>query len=141
LSSPFLNGDLDMQNMVYVEAAVTLNDIVNEYMREFGLMPRPRGPGVQQTKAEKRGEDLMHASYIEEPDYDSVIKACRKTVMKLEDFENEVVTSDLSEQRDRRRKVEEIISIMHISRTYPENAIKRLKRLRPVMEKVSGTAQ
>ena len=129
-----------MGNMVYVTAAVTLNDILNEYMKEFGLLPRPRGPGVQQTKAEKRGEDLMYASYIEDPDYDSVIKACRKTVMKLEDFENEVVTSDLSEQRERRRKVEQIISIMHISRTYPDNAIKRLRELRPKMEKINGTA-
>jgi ferritin len=128
-----------MNQMVFTEASITLNDIVFDYMKEFGLLPRVRELYEPKTKAEKRGEDLIESSYIEEPDYGSVIKACRKTVMKLEDFENEVVTSDLSEQRDRRRKIEEIISIMHISRTYPENAIKRLKRLRPQTEKASGT--
>ena len=124
-----------MQDLLYVEATITLNDIVHEYMKEFGLLPQVREVGVPASRAEKRGEELMKVSYIDEPNLDSVIKACRKTVSKLEDFENEIVTSDLSEQRERRRKIEQIISIMHISRTFPEKAIKRLKGLRPKMEK------
>lgn len=124
--------------MVNTEASITLNDLVIGYIKEFGLSPnvREKDEPVKKTPSEKRGEMLVHASFIEEPDYTSVIRAVRRTVSVLEDFENEVVTGDLSEQREWRRKIEQIASIMHVSRTYPENAIKRLKRLRPVTEKV-----
>ena len=125
--------------MVNTEATITLNDLVAGYLKEFGLGPKVREEDepIVKTSAEKRGEMLVHASFIDEPDYTSVIRAARRTVSVLEDFENEVVTSDLSEQRNWRRKIEQIISIMHISRTYPQDAIKRLKRLRPVMKKAA----
>jgi len=123
------------QSIVLMEATITLQELVNEYINEFGLGPRPRMVGVPPSNAEKQGDILMSVSIVDDMDRDSVVRACIKTVSAMNDFENEFVISDLSSRRDRRRKIEQIKSILHISRTYPENAIKRLKGLRPKYEK------
>ena len=49
----------------------------------------------------------------------------------MRDIEQDLVSHDLSKYINRRKKVEQLGSIMHISRAYPDNAMKRLKALKP----------
>jgi len=62
------------------------------------------------------------------------VSAVYKTTSIMRGIEQELVSYDLSKYIKRRKTVEQINSIMHISRAYPDNAIKRLKELRPKIE-------
>lgn len=119
------------QTLVGVEAVVVLNDLVMDYLDEFNMRPRSKEVGIPQTRAEKAAENLIRASYTEETDYLSVMSAINKTVGVMRDIEQDLISHDLSKYIDRRRQVEQLGSIMHISRAYPDNALKRLKALRP----------
>ena len=119
------------QALVGVEAITTLNDLVMAYLDEFNMRPKPKEVGIPQTRAEKAAENLIKASYAEETDYQSVMSAINKTVGVMRDIEQDLISHDLGKYIDRRRKVEQLGSIMHISRAYPDNALKRLKDMRP----------
>jgi len=119
------------QALVGVEALTTLNDLVMAYLDEFNMRPKPKEVGIPQTRAEKAAENLIRASHAEETDYQSVMSAINKTVGVMRDIEQDLISHDLGKYIDRRRKVEQLGSIMHISRAYPDNALKRLKDMRP----------
>lgn len=120
--------------LVNVEAITTLNNIINEYIAEFHMMPHKKEIGIPRTTKERKAEQMMAASYIDELDYDTVRDAVNKTVSVMREVEYEIATSDLSQYKDRRKKAEEILSILHIGRAYPDKAIKRLKGLRPKLK-------
>ena len=117
--------------MVGVEAVVVLNDLVIAYLDEFNMRPKPKEVGIPQTRAEKAAENLIKASHAEETDYGSVVSVINKTASVMRDIEQDLISHDLGKYIDRRRKVEQLNSIMHISRSYPDNAMKRLKALKP----------
>lgn len=119
------------QALVGVEALTTLNDLVMAYLDEFNMRPKPKEVGIPQTRAEKAAENLIRASHAEETDYQSVMSAINKTVGVMRDIEQDLISHDLGKYIDRRRKVEQLGSIMHISRAYPDSALKRLKDMRP----------
>ena len=119
------------QALVGVEAITTLNDLVMAYLDEFNMRPKPKDVGIPQTRAEKAAENLIKASYAEETDYQSVMSAINKTVGVMRDIEQDLISHDLGKYIDRRRKVEQLGSIMHISRAYPDSALKRLKEMKP----------
>ena len=119
------------QTLVGVEALTTLNDLVYAYLDEFNMRPKPKDVGIPQTRAEKAAENLIRASHAEETDYQSVMSAINKTVGVMRDIEQDLISHDLGKYIDRRRKVEQLGSIMHISRAYPDSALKRLKDMRP----------
>ena len=119
------------QALIGVEALTTLNDLVMEYLDEFNMRPKPKDVGIPQTRAEKAAENLIRASHAEETDYQSVMSAINKTVGVMRDIEQDLISHDLGKYKDRRRKVEQLGSIMHISRAYPDSALKRLKDMRP----------
>ena len=120
--------------MVGIEAILTLNDLVTEYLNEFNMRPKPKAPGVPLTQTEKAAQAMIEASDIDEPEHDKVVSSVYKTVAIMRGIEQELVSYDLSKYIKRRKTVEQINSIMHISRAYPDNAIKRLKELRPKIE-------
>lgn len=117
--------------LVGVEAVLVLNDLVMAYLDEFNMRPKPKDVGIGPTRAEKAAENLIKASYAEETDYPSVLTTINRTVGVMRDIEQDLVSHDLSKYIDRRKKVEQLGSIMHISRAYPDNAMKRLKALKP----------
>jgi len=119
------------QQLVGVEAIVVLNDLVMAYLDEFNMRPKPKEIGIPQTRAEKAAENFIKASYAEETDYQSVTSTINRTVGVMRDIEQDLISHDLSKYIDRRRKVEQLGSIMHISRAYPDSALKRLKALKP----------
>jgi len=124
-----MNNDL-----VNVEALVTLNALVMEYLGEFNMNLRPKEPGQSLTRMEIAGQKLISASGSDETDYASIMSAVNKTVGIMRDIEQDLISHDLSKYIDRRKTVEQIGSIMHISRAYPDKAVKRLKNLRPKEE-------
>ena len=119
------------QKLVGVEAVLVLNDLVMAYLDEFNMRPKPKEVGIPQTRAEKAAENLIKASHAEETDYGSVVSVINKTASVMRDIEQDLISHDLGKYIDRRRKVEQLNSIMHISRAYPDNAMKRLKALKP----------
>ena len=120
--------------MVGIEAILTLNDLVMDYLNEFNMRPKPKAAGIPLTQAEKAAQAMIEASGIDEPEHDKVVSAVYKTASIMRGIEQELVSYDLSKYIKRRKTVEQINSIMHISRAYPDNAIKRLKELRPKIE-------
>ena len=120
--------------MVGIEAILTLNDLVMDYLNEFNMRPKPKAAGIPLTQAEKAAQAMIEASGIDEPEHDKVVSAFYKTTSIMRGIEQELVSYDLSKYIKRRKTVEQINSIMHISRAYPDNAIKRLKELRPKIE-------
>jgi len=121
------------QELVYMEASITLNDLLSEYIAEFGMRPKNKREDDKLTESEKQANFLVNASGIDELSYENVLSACNRTINVMKDIEYDLISGDLGEHKDRRRKVEQILSIMHIGRAYPDSAIKRLKGLRPKM--------
>jgi hypothetical protein len=117
--------------LVGLEAVLVLNDLVMAYLNEFNMRPKPKEVGIPQTRAEKAAENLIKASYAEETDYSSVMLTINRTVSVMRDIEQDLISHDLSKYINRRKKVEQLASIINISRAYPDNAMKRLKSLRP----------
>jgi hypothetical protein len=123
------------QETVCLEAIFTLNALVEEYLNEFNMRPKPKDVGIPQTKAEKAAEAMLNASSADDLTNATVTTAIRRTVGVMRDIEQDLISHDLSKYIERRKKVEQLGSIMHIGRAYPESAVKRLKLLKP--EKVS----
>ena len=121
------------QELVYMEASITLNDLVAEYIAEFGMRPKNKREDDKLTESEKEANFLVNASGVDELSYENVLSACNRTINVMKNIEYDLISGDLGEHKDRRRKVEQILSIMHIGRAYPDSAIKRLKGLRPKM--------
>ena len=99
------------------------------------MHPKFDVPSVYQTQAQRAAQAMIEASGVDEPDYDKVVLAVNRTVSIMRDIEQDLVSHDLGKYIGRRKTVEQIKSIMHISRAYPDNAIKRLKELRSKVTK------
>jgi hypothetical protein len=126
---------MEIQTKVYMEAATTLLSLVDEYIDRFGFSKRKKtkdGKEIINPIFERRIDNLLSASSIEEWDYESIVASTRRTIDAMRDIEYECSGTDLSAYKDRRRNVEKILSIMHIGKTYHEDAIKRLKKIRVV---------
>jgi hypothetical protein len=126
---------MEIQTRVYMEAATTLLSLVDEYIDRFGFLKRKKtkdGKEIVNLILERRADNLLSASSIEEWDYESIVASTRRTIDAMRDIEYECSGTDLSAYKDRRRNVEKILSIMHIGKTYHEDAIKRLKKIRVV---------
>ena len=105
--------------MVGIEAILTLNDLVMDYLNEFNMRPKPKAAGIPLTQAEKAAQAMIEASGIDEPEHDKVVSAVYKTTSIMRGIEQELVSYDLSKYIKRRKTVEQINSIMHIGRAYP----------------------
>jgi len=129
---------MEKQKLVYMEAALTLTGLIDEYILNFGFRKRRIGKDgkeiINQT-LEKKADMLTEASMIDEWEQDSIVSSVRRTIDAMKVIEYECSGSDLSEYKDRRKNVEKILSIMHIGRTYHDDAIKRLKKLRGISSK------
>jgi hypothetical protein len=117
--------------IVYLECVITLNGIVARYIKEFNMRPVKKNEDKKITESEKMADLLVNASYVEDINYDNVVSACNKTIGIMKDIEYELISGDLGEHKDQRRLVEQLLSILHIGRSYPDNAIKRAKALMP----------
>jgi len=129
---------MEKQQIVYMEAALTLTGLVDEYILNFGFRKRSidkKGKEIINTFLEKKADNLTEASTTEEWEQDCIVSSVHKTIDVMKEIEYECSGSNLSEYKDRRRSVEKILSIMHIGRTYHDDAIKRLKKLRGVSVK------
>ena len=125
--------------IVYLECVVTLNEIVARYIKEFNMRPVKKNGDKKITESEKMADLLVSASHVEDINYDNVVSACNKTISIMKDIEYELISGDLGEHKDQRRLVEQLLSILHIGRSYPDNAIKRAKALmqKTVMNRVA----
>jgi len=117
--------------IVYLECVITLNGIVARYIKEFNMRPVKKNEDKKITESEKMADLLVNASHVEDINYDNVVSACNKTIGIMKDIEYELISGDLGEHKDQRRLVEQLLSILHIGRAYPDNAIKRAKALMP----------
>ena len=70
----------------------------------------------------------MRASYVEDEDYQSISDAVGRTLHIMKNVE-ELGTGDVSEHRRWQKRLAEIKSIMHIARSHPDAAIRRLQSL------------
>jgi len=113
---------MDKQQVIFIEAAVLLNDIVDEYINYFKF------------RDERKNEKLIERSTLRDDNIEGLKKAlfCVLEVMNWIEYE---ATSELGEYVARRKKVEQIQSILHIGRSHPDSAIKRLRGLRPKFER------
>lgn len=124
---------MEPHKLLYVDASVTLSSLVDDYIRNTGLrkrLKRKDGTEIINRHREKMADTLTDASHVEECNHDSILGCVRKTIDVMKDIEYQCSGSDLSEYKNRRKDVEKIISILHIGRTYHDDAIKRLKNLR-----------
>jgi hypothetical protein len=116
--------------MIGTEALITLNALVMDYLSEFNMRPKPEDKDTP-SESEKAYDALVKASQSDESDYDSVRNAVSKTVYIMRDIENNLISHNLANYIERRRAIEQINSILHIGRAYPQQAISRVKALRP----------
>jgi len=117
--------------IVYLECVITLNGIVARYIEDFSMRPVKKNDDKRLTESEKMADLLVSASHVEDINYDNVVSACNKTIGIMKDIEYELISGDLGEHKERRHLVEQLLSILHIGRAYPDNAIKRAKALMP----------
>lgn len=129
---------MEKQVQFYMEAAITLTDLVDEYITHFGFRKRTKtkkGAELINRTLERRADNLTSASSVEEWDHQSILDATRRTIDVMRDIEYECSGTDLSAYKDRRKNLEKILSIVHIGRTYHDDALKRLKKIRVVKVK------
>jgi AraC-like DNA-binding protein len=107
---------MNKQDKFYIEMEMT----INEYVRYAGEL----------SKGEEYQNALMNASVLDELDYTTVKSAIYKICKAIKDLEENIV-SNVDEPRSIRKKLEELSSILHISRSHVDNAIKRTLELRP----------
>lgn len=106
-----------MNKEVFMYAAIAIDRIVREYI-DF----------VAPAKREYLEERLMKASYLEDESYEAVSEAVERTLSVMRHVE-EMGTGDSSGHRLRQKRIAEVKSIMHVARSHPESAIKRLQSL------------
>ena len=113
---------MNKQDKFFIEMEMT----INEYVRYAGEL----------SKGDEYQKALMNASVLDELDYTTVKSAIYKICRAIKDLEENIV-SNVDEPRSIRKKLEELSSILHISRSHVDNAIKRTLELRPSGKKVT----
>jgi len=106
---------MDKQQIIILDASILIGELIQEYIDNFKF----RDP--------RKTENLINASFIEEPTMDEVKGAIWRIVKDIE-YD---ATSMVDEYVNRRKKIEQIKSILLIGRSHPDSAIKRLKGLKP----------
>lgn len=105
-----------MNKEVFMYAAIAIDKIVREYL-DFVA-----------TRRQFLEERLLKASYLEDESYEAVSEAVERTLSVMRHVE-EMGTGDSSGHRLRQKRIAEVKSIMHVARSHPESAIKRLQSL------------
>lgn len=125
---------------INVEAVSALNRLVELYIKEFfpKMSPKSRKPKDQgempvvitasYTKRDRDIEHLLKCSEVEEPTLKDINYALFLTIDAMKGYEYEK-TYGITNMKIVRRKVEEIKSIMAVSESYPESAMRRLKNI------------
>ena len=108
---------MDTNKEVFMYAAIAINKITQDFL-DF-INPAAR---------EYLGERIMRASSIDGEDYRDIVTAVDRTVGLMRHIE-ENGTGDVAGHRLRQKRMAEVKSIMHIARSHPQSAIKRLKEL------------
>lgn len=108
---------MDTQKEVFMYAAIALDKITSDFL-DF-INPASRA---------YLGERVMQASAIDGDEYSDITAAVDRTLSLMKHIE-ENGTGDVSGHRLRQKRMAEIKSIMHIARSHPQSAIKRLKEL------------
>jgi len=109
---------MDKQQIIILDASILIGELIQEYIDNFKF----RDP--------RKTENLINASFIEEPTMDEVKGAIWRILNVMKDIEYDA-TSMVDEYVNRRKKIEQIKSILLIGRSHPDGAIKRLKGLKP----------
>jgi hypothetical protein len=109
---------MDKQQIIILDASILIGELIQEYIDNFKF----RDP--------RKTENLINASFIEEPTMDEVKGAIWRILNVMKDIEYDA-TSMVDEYVNRRKKIEQIKSILLIGRSHPDSAIKRLKGLKP----------
>lgn len=109
---------MDKQQIIILDASILIGELIQEYIDNFKF----RDP--------RKTENLINASFIEEPTMDEVKGAIWRILNVMKDIEYDA-TSVVDEYVNRRKKIEQIKSILLIGRSHPDSAIKRLKGLKP----------
>ena len=136
------------QEEIAVSAIMSLYVIVEIYIKQFFPKPKTRKNEINdntlekreriKTKREKGIELLINASTVNEETIDGVSLAVLSTIEAMRKLEHDS-SGDITERKEFRRLIEQIKSIMHIGKAYPDDAMKRLSRLsdklRPVERK------
>lgn len=113
----------DQQKILFIEALSVMNDIIKNYIDRFFS---------DRTKHAYVIDRLTKVSASAEIERDYVNQALNNTVDVLKEFEYNFV-GDLGDMKTERKKLEQIVSILKVGIAYPDNALKRLKSLRPKM--------
>jgi len=109
---------MDKQQIIILDASILIGELIQEYIDNFKF----RDP--------RKTENLINASFIEEPTMDEVKGTIWRILNVMKDIEYDA-TSMVDEYVNRRKKIEQIKSILLIGRSPPDSAIKRLKGLKP----------
>lgn len=109
---------MDKQQIIILDASILIGELIQEYIDNFKF----RDP--------RKTENLINASFIEEPTMDEVKGAIWRILNVMKDIEYDA-TSMVDEYVNRRKKIEQIKSILLIGRSHPDSAIRRLKGLKP----------
>ena len=109
---------MDKQQIIILDASILIGELIQEYIDNFKF------------RVPLKTENLINASFIEEPTMDEVKGAIWRILNVMKDIEYDA-TSMVDEYVNRRKKIEQIKSILLIGRSHPDSAIKRLKGLKP----------
>lgn len=127
---------MEQASKLYLEAATTLDALIDEYINHFEFRKiryTKDGKAFVNSYFAKKADSLIEASAMDDLDHRSVTQAVRRTMDVMVDLERICTAIVLPEYRERRKNLEKILSILHIGRTYHDDAIRRLKKLRPVI--------
>ena len=114
---------MDKQDIIALDATMLIGELVQEYINNFKF------------RDERKNEKLINASYIEDLTMDCIKDAIWKIISVMKDIEYEA-TNSVDEYVTRRKRMEQVKSILLIGRSHPDSAIKRLKGLKPKYKKV-----
>ena len=105
-----------MEKEIFMQAAIAIDKITREYL-DFVV-----------TKRNYVSDRIMRASHINGETFTAINDAVDRTLHVMRDIE-EMGTGDSSGHRVRQKRLAEIKSILHVARSHPGSAIKRLKVL------------
>ena len=108
---------MDTNKEVFMYGAIALDKITRDFM-DF----------INPASREYLYDRIMKASTIDGDEYRDIVQAADRMLAIMKHIE-ENGTGDVAGHRLRQKRMAEIKSIMHIARSYPSAAIKRLKEL------------
>jgi hypothetical protein len=107
---------MDINKQVFMQAAIVIDQITREYLDFIA------------TKRQFVAERLINASAIDDDTYEAISSAVDRTLSIMRHVE-EMGTGDSTGHKVRQKRLAEVKSIMHIARSHPQSALKRLDGL------------